>query len=105
MKDLLPADGFWQRGSAFLLLDEKDWPIIYSYRIDRLEGEIVVSKQCHVAVVNADHPDLLGRIVYRIGSWEKMCRVLAWILRLGAPSGPLTTQEVKRAKQLLLIYA
>ena len=105
VKDLLPVDGFWQRGAAFLLLEENDWPIIHSYRKDRLEGEIVISKQCHVAVVNADHPDLLGRIVHRIGSWTKMCRVLAWILRLGVPSGPLTAQEVQRAKQLLLKYA
>ena len=104
LKDLFPG-GFWQDGPNFLLLPESDWPIKLTYRTDRLEGELVVSKQCHVAVVNADHPDLLGRIVNRISSWKKMCRVLAWILRLGAPSGPLTAAEVRRAKQLLLLYA
>ena len=105
VKDLLPIDGFWQCGPEFLRLHEKEWPIKLTYRIDHLEGELVVSKQCHVAVVNVAHPDFLGRITHMFGSWRKMCRILAWILRLGVPSGPLTAKEVVRAKKLLLVYA
>ena len=104
VKDLVPG-GFWQTGPQFLMLDESEWPIKWTYRTDRLEGELVLGKQCHVAVVNVAHPDLIGRIVHRCSSWKKMCRVLAWILRLGAPSGPLKAEEVRRGKQLLIKYA
>ena len=104
VKDLI-VDGFWQSGPKFLLLDESEWPIKLSYRTDRLEGEMVVGKQCHVAVVNVAHPDLLGRIAHRFSSFRKMCRILGWILRLGVPSGPLTAAEVRRGKQLLLKYS
>ena len=58
-----------------------------------------------MSVVNVAHPDLLGRIAHRCGTWKKMKRVLAWILRLGSPSGPLLASEIRRAKHLLLSYA
>ena len=101
VKDLHPG-GFWQSGPQFLLLPEKEWPIKLTYRTDHLEGEIIISKQCHVAVLNIANPDLLGRIANRCSSWRKMIRVLAWIMRLGHPAGPLTAEEVRRAKQLLI---
>ena len=104
VKDLA-LGGFWQIGPQFLLLPEKDWPIKLDYRTDRLEGEMIVGKQCHVAVVNVAHDDLIGRITNRISSWKKMCRVLGWILRLGVPSGPLLAGEVQRGKFLLLKHA
>ena len=104
VKDLHPG-GFWQNGPQFLLLEESEWPIKFSYRTDRLEGEMNLRKQCHIAVVNVAHPDLLGRIVHYFSSWTKMCRILAWILRLGCPSGPLEAEEIRRAKQLLIKYA
>ena len=104
VNDLLPG-GFWQGGSKFLLLKESEWPIKLTYRTDRLEGEINLRKQCHVAVVNVAHPDFLGRIVQHFSSWKKMYRVLAWILRLGCPSGPLEAEEIRRAKLLLIKYA
>ena len=105
VKDLEPIDGFWQCGPDFLRLPESEWPTIHTYRTDRLEGEIIISKQCHVAVVNCANPDLLGRIVHHSGTWKKMYRILAWILRLGIPSGPLLASEIKRAKSILLKYA
>ena len=104
VKDLHPG-GFWQNGPEFLRLPESEWPVKLTYRTDRLEGEINIHKQCHTAVVNVASPDFLGRIVRRFSSWKKMCRVLAWILRLGCPSGPLEAEEIRRAKQLLIKYA
>ena len=105
VKDLKAVDGFWQSSPDFLKLPESEWPTKLTYRTDQLEGEISLSKQCHVAVVNCASPDLLGRIVHRSGTWKKMYRVLAWILRLGVPSGPLLASETKRAKTILLKYA
>ena len=104
LKDLFPGCP-WQCGAKFLLLPESEWPIKFTYRTDRLEGEIVIGKHCHVSVVNVAHPDLLGRIVDMFSSWNKMCRILGWILRLGTPGGPLTAIEVRRGKKLLLLYA
>ena len=104
VKDLAPG-GFFHTGPPFILQNESEWPIKLSYRTDQLEGELAVGKQCHVAVFNVAHPDLIGRIVHRGSSWKKMCRVYGWILRLGVPSGPLTAEEVRRAKQLLIKYA
>ena len=104
VEDLKPG-GFWQVGPEFLQLEVSEWPIKLTYRTDKLDGEIVIGKSCHVAVVNVAHPDLLGRIVNRCGSWKRMKRVLAWILRLGSPSGPLLAEELRRAKHLLLQYA
>ena len=95
--------GFWQNGPAFLLLEEDQWPIKLTYRTDSLEGEHVIGKHCHMAVVNVAHPDLLGRISHMFSSWKKMCRILGWILRLGVPGGPLTAiaKEVRRGKLLI----
>ena len=109
IKDLEPG-GFWQTGPQFLQREESEWPIKLTYRIDRLDGEIVIGKSCHMAVVNVAHPDLLGRIVNHCGSWKRMKRLLAWILRLVpilrmVPTGPLLAREVIRAKHLLLKFA
>ena len=104
VKDLIPG-GFWQSGTDFLHLHEKDWPIKLSYRTDRLEGEIVIGKRVYVAVVNVAHPDLLGRIANYCSSWKRMCRVLARIIRFGVSSSPLDSEYLQRAKKLLLKYA
>ena len=103
VKDLEP-DGFWQTGPQFLQLEESDWPIKLTYRTDKLEGEIVIGKSCHVSVVNVANPDLLGRIVNRCGSWKRMKQILARILHLGFP-GPTLASEIRRAKHLLLKFA
>ena len=101
----LKPGGDWQVGPEFLQLEVSEWPIKLTYCTDKLDGEIVIGKSCHVSVVNVAHPDLLGRIVNRCGSWKRMKRVLAWILRLGIPSGPLLAVELRRAKYLLLKFA
>ena len=105
VQDLKPG-GDWQVGPQFLQLEVSEWPIKLTYRTDKLDGEIVIGKSCHVSVVNVAHPDLLGLIVNRCGSWKRSKRVLAWIMRLLAPSsGPLLAAELRRAKRLLLKYA
>ena len=43
----------------------------------------------------------LWLVVNRVSSWRKMCHILGWILRLGCPSGPLTTEEIRWGKKLL----
>ena len=86
-------------------LSEEDWPIKLSYRTDQLEGELVIGKQCHVAVVNIAHPDLLGRIANYCSSWRRMTCVLARIIHLGIPSGPLTAEYLRRARNLLIKFA
>ena len=104
VKDLKPGS-FWQKASGFLELEIAKWPIKYTFRTDRLDGEIVIGKSLHVSVVNVAHPDLLGRIVHRVGSWKKMIRILAWILRMGTPYAPPTAKQLQHAKQLLLKFA
>ena len=110
IKDLM-SGGFWQCGPNFLSLPEDQWPIKLSYRrTDRLEGEIVIGKHCHVAVVNVAHPDLIGRIINKFSSWKMMCCVLTWILRVCVqrsvrPEGPLKAEEIRRGKTLLLVHA
>ena len=78
------------------------WPTKRTYRSDLLEDKITLNEQCHIAVMNCANPDLLGRIVHRVGTWKKMCRILAWLLRLGLPFVPLLASDIKRARQLLL---
>lgn len=105
VKDLITKFWFWVGGSSFLKLHENEWPIRFTYRTDKLEGEIVIGKSVHVSVINVSHPDLLGRIVQRVSSWKKMIRVLAWILRMGTPFAPPNAKQLRRAKMLLLKFA
>ena len=65
----LEAGGDWQVGPAFLREEISEWPIKHTFRTDRLDGEIVIGKCCHVSVINVAHHDLLARIVNRVGSW------------------------------------
>ena len=46
--------------------------------------------------------DVISRAVQRSSSWTKLVRVIAWILRLGCPVGPLDCKEVKEAKLAIL---
>ena len=111
-KDLI-LGGFWESGPQFLQEDEASWPIKFSYRTDRLEGEVQLRKQIICTFVNLSHPDFLGRLLHRGSSLKKMIRVLAWMLR--APDviikkkqftpNSLSSAELNIAKQMLIKYS
>ena len=95
---------FFYSGPPFLLKEEADWPIKLTYKTEKLEGE-VVRKAVFSAYADTTFPDVIGRLTERSSFWVKMVRVLAWILRLGSPSGPLTVDEVKQAKIVIVKHA
>ena len=57
------------------------------------------------AYVDTTFPDLIERLTKRSSFWVRLVRVLAWILRLGSPSGPLTVDEVRQAKVVIIKHA
>ena len=46
--------------------------------------------------------DVISRAVERSSLWTKLVRVIAWILRLGLPAGPLDCEEIREAKLAIL---
>ena len=56
--------------------------------------------------------DYTSRLVSRVGSWRKMVRVMAWMIRgvlsvnnVHIKDDVLTSTEISRAKRILLKYA
>ena len=102
------SDSFWQDGPEFLRQDEESWPIKHSYKKDQLEGEVIVAKK-HTVLFQACSIDILGRLVDRVSVWNRLLRVLCWILRLvtsgGEKSEFLSSVELQRAKTTIIKYA
>lgn len=101
----------WSWGPEFLLTDEALWPVKLDYRTDKLEGEKVVKSSNCMHVLQhrfRDLCDFLDHLIERSSHWKKVCRTLAWPLRLAndpKASGPLTHQDVLYAKQMLIKFA
>ena len=107
VKDLSESDFFYS-GPPFLTLREEEWPIKYSYRTDKLEGEIEsrVRATCAFVEVKASTA-VVNRLLVRGSSWKKIVRVLAWLIRLCQPqsrrtSGTLTCDELRKSRVLIV---
>ena len=104
----LVSGGFWQEGPSFLLQDESLWPIKFTYKTGRLEGEIKIRE--HKVFFQAFLPDFLGCLLNRYSKWSRIIRVLSWFLRLSNGGGvqqdiPLSAAELQNSKQVLIKYA
>ena len=113
--DELQEGGFWEVGPDFLRDEEENWPIKLTYKTDDFEGELKVRKQifCAHAVAQIRMTDFIPRLVLRCSSWNKMIRVLAWMLRclvrvthnVRYVSDVLTRRELTQSRRLLLKHA
>ncbi len=98
---------FWPEGPGFKL-KEIFWPIKFSYRTDRLEGEVQLRKQIICSFLNIAHPDFLGRLLNRGSCLKKVMRVLAWMLRVAVKkveSKSISAKELKEAKYMLIKHS
>ena len=105
-KDL--ASEFWQSGPDFLRDDESCWPIKWSYRQDKLEGEIIkAEKEVHCHVAQVENVDYVARLLTRVSSWKKAVRVFAWMLRVKSKRklAYLSVEELAVARSLLIQHA
>ena len=97
-------DDFWQSGPDFLRRDEASWPIKFSYKMDRLEGEVSLKKE--TVFFQSCYPDHLGRLIENISSWYRLVRCVGWLLRLCTSGGTkpdmLSFEELEGAKVVLL---
>ena len=106
----LPPGGFWERGPDFFNKEESEWPIRFTYKSEKLDGEIL-PLNVHTAVVQDKSSDVLHRIIERCGTWRKCVRVMAWVLRIFSLKGKqrtsliLSAVELKNSKFTLLRYA
>ena len=87
--------------------DEAEWPIKFTFCTDKLEGELDNRRGviCNLAQASDSGnvvSDILNRAVQRNSSWNRLVRVVAWILRLGCPAGPLDYEEIMNAKLVIL---
>ncbi len=103
MKFLL--DGFWEGGPAFLRLHVDLWPIKFTYKTGRLEGEVSIIKAKDV-FFQWCCSDILGRLISYCSEWVRMVRVLCWILRVTTSGGNkfLSAAELQKAKMILIKY-
>ena len=99
-------DSFWKDGPEFLRQDEKSWPIKFTYKTERLEGEVSIKKEA--VFFQSCYPDHLGRLINNISTWYRLVRSVCWLLRLctsgGVKSDWLSSDELQRAKITLLKY-
>ena len=109
-------NSFWKEGPEFLRTEESSWPIMHTFKTEKLEGErpektVVCSLiQRKQSELHLKIWDVLQRVVKRISRWKLLCRVVAWMLRLGWRKGedrsvPLEHEEVKGARCLLVKFA
>ena len=108
-------NSFWQKGPDFLRTEVSSWPIMHTFKT-KLEGEKPVKTavcshiQRKKSELHLKIWDILRRVVGRISRWKMLCRVVAWMLRLGWRKGddrgaPLEHEEVKAARCLLVKFA
>ena len=94
-------------GPAFLRTKEEDWPVKFTFRTDKLEGEVVDFKNVVCGYISSTLPDVVGTLSVRCSSWVRVVRTVAWLLRLVPlkcrPRGPLTCDEVNKATKLVVI--
>ena len=101
------SSSFWLCGPQFLLLDEKEWPIKFTYKKERLEGELPIPKPVFVAMATKVS-DVFDCLLARCSSWKKVVRVLARMLRWrekGAAHFELQTKEIQNARKKLILFA
>ena len=101
---------FWLSGPSFLVADESVWPIKSTYKKEGLEGELKIPKAVYITSTKIAC-DIIGRILVRYSSLQKIMRVLGRILRLckskSTPSEcqELGAAEVRKAKVSLITYS
>ena len=104
----LLEDSFHEDGPDFLRQAEEDWPVKYTYKTERLEGEVSLTK-VKGAFAATCFPDIVGRLVDRVGEWIRMVRVMSWILRVATSGGEkenfLSAVELGHAKTILIKHA
>ena len=106
VKDL--SSSLWQAGPHFFREEEESWPIKLTYRVDRLEGEIQLKPKVICNFINLAHPDYLARLLNNGSCWQRILRVLCWMLRVAqrdCESKTLLSKEIKYAKFMLIKYS
>jgi len=96
------ALGMWKEGPSFLHYGEDDWP----------KGAVMATSEDTAEVITCaviDEADDVSLAFFRYSDWNRVVRSAAWWLRFmdvlktkTSKTGPLTTEEIARAEQLLL---
>ena len=86
---------------------EVDWPVKFTFRTDKLEGELVDSKKAVCGYISSTIPNIIGILAVRCSSWVRVVRAVAWLMRLvpveWRPKGPLICEEVNKATQFVVM--
>ena len=94
-------------GPSFLRMKEEDWPIKFTFRTDKLEGELGNCKETVCGYISSTFPDIIGILAAKCSSWIRVIRSVAWLLRLvpkeRRPRGPLTFEETKAATLFVIV--
>ena len=79
----------------------------FTFRTDKLEGEVVDSKKVACGYISSTLPDIVGILSVRCSSWVRVVHTVAWLLCLvplkQRPRGPLTCDEVNKPTKLVVI--
>ena len=76
----LGRGGFWQTGPDFLRKPIEEWPIKYSFQMDKLKGELV-AKGVHMSMVAVVQSSIMAMLLEKYNSLERFENVLMYILR------------------------
>ena len=94
-------------GPLFLREKEEDWPVKFTFRTDKLEGELGDCKEVVCGYVSSTFTDIIGILAVKCSSWVRVTRSVAWLMRLvpkeRRPKGPLTCVETYAATKFIVI--
>ena len=63
-------------------MKEENWPVKFTFRTDKLEGELDDSKEAVCGYISSKFPDVIGILAAKCSSWMHVIRSVAWLLRL-----------------------
>ena len=77
----LCENGFWQSGPKFLQEDYSNWPIKLDFRVDKLEGELVLKENHIVMFISEELVGYFGKLLDRTSDAKKLFRIVAYAFK------------------------
>ena len=108
----LKSNDFWGKGPKWLEDNEETWPVRYSFKTEKLEGEIEIQNVHLVQEVSEDGFVQMERLIKNCSSWKRLVRTTARLFRLvrlrsepaDPPTKALCKDEISSTTNFVIKY-